>query len=760
MTRPAHLDWETRSAAGYVWHPPGTDPKKPLGYWGALPNAPQQKKGLPIVGTAAYAEHPSTDIICLSYDLQDGLGRRRWRPGMPLPADLVAHVQRGGLLKAHNAMFERLIWEKVAVVRYGFPTVRPEQWRCSMATARVNNLPGGLGVLSDVLNLRVKKDKEGGRLITKFSMPRNPTKSDPRAWIAPHEEPAEAEKFYTYCDVDVESEIEASDRMEPMSEDELRFWLIDQEINHRGLGVDSQGVADCIAILDEAMATYGAECLRITGGIEATQLQALRGWLAAHGVELPDMQGDTVEEAVKRLTVPGVPVSPALRVLQIRELIGSASVKKVYAMAHQMSRDGRLRNLIVHHGARTGRPTGEGPQPLNLPKAGPQLVVCGACERPHKAEADACPWCGVPCPPIARKGKWKPDFVAHVLEVFRHRSLALAEWYFGDAVLAVQGCVRGLFQAGPGKDLIASDYSAIEAVVAAMVAGEKWREEVFRALQDIYLVSAGKITKRDLQFYLDYQAQHGDKHPDRQKVGKVAELALGFGGWVGAWRAFDPDEASKSDEEIISIILAWRDASPQIVAMWGGQRVRDYQWRDELYGIEGAIIQAIQRPGEEFIPRPPSVGGIAPFPCPPRFVVRGDILRMKLPSGREIKYHEPRLRPSDKRPGSLEISYMTWNSNPKYGALGWVRMATWGSRVFENYVQGVAHCLQRFGIEGLQAAGYPIVLHVYDENVAEVPEGWGSVEEFERIMQVMPAYATGWPVRASGGWRGKRYRKD
>lgn len=756
------MDFETYSEAGFVW-----DAER--NKWTCLPNAPQGKKGLPIVGAAVYTEHPTAEVLTLSYDLCDGRGLRRWRPGMPLPQDLFDHLAAGLPIEAHYAMFERLVWENICVPKYGFPPLPPYQQRCSMATARVNNLPGALGNLGDVLNLETKKDKDGKRLLDKFSIPRNPTKADPRTRITPADDPADAERLYGYCDTDVTTEQGAAQRMEPMTANELRFWLIDQEINHRGLGVDRQGIRDCIAVLGEALEHYGQECVEITGGIEAGQLAALRGWMAAQGVTLPDMQADTVELYLKRAdgmppTADRGPVAPlprnVKRVLEIRSLIGSASVKKLYAMEYQAANDDRLRNLIVHHGARTGRPTGEGPQPLNLPKAGPKLVICGACGKPHKKATSACPWCYVPCPPIDRKGKWTPEMVPAVLEIMAHRSLGLVEWFFGDALLAIMGCVRGLFQAADGHDLIASDYSAIEAVVAAMISGEKWREETLRAKKDIYLASASKITGMTYEAYIAYAAEHGENHPDRQNIGKVAELALGYGGWEGAWRAFDPAEASKSTGEIESIIRAWRDASPQIVAHWGGQRHRyTGRWVDELYGIEGAVIQAIQHPGQYFVPRPPSGSTIQPFPVDIGFYVRDDILRMVLPSGREIKYWNPRLEPSAKRPGTLAISYMTWNSNPKYGALGWVRMATWGSRIYENADQAIAHDILRGAIERLRMHGYPTVLHVYDEIVAEIPSGTGSIEQYETIMATLPDWCAGWPVRAAGGWRGKRYRK-
>jgi DNA polymerase len=729
------LDFETYSEAGYVWVEPGVRPDKPQGYWTCLPNAPQSKKGLKVVAASVYTEHPTAEVLTLSYDV--GQGVRRWRPGLPLPFDLFAHLASGGLIHAHKAIFERLVWENICVPKYGFPPLNPYQLRCTMATARTNNLPGALENLGDVLGLDVKKDKEGKRLLDKFSVPRNPTKADPRRRIRPEEDWADAERLYGYCDTDVLAEQAAGAAMAPMSAAELEFWLVDQEINHRGLAIDRAGVRDCIAVLGHALEQYGQECRALTG-FEAGQLAELRGWLHAQGAHLPDMQADSVELYLKRddLT-PG-----ARRVLEIRNLIGSASVKKLYAMEYQASADDRLRDLIVHHGARTGRPTGEGPQPLNLPKAGPSLVWCGSCARPHKLGVDACPWCGVPCPPIERKGRWAPAMLEHVLEIMASRTLGLVEWFFGDALLAISGCLRGLFVAGPGHDLIASDYSAIEAVVSAAVAGEQWRLETFARGVDIYLAGASKITGVAVEAYEAYVAEHGEHHPDRQYIGKISELACGFGGWVNSYIAFGSKE---SDEVIKSQILAWRRASPAIVEAWGGQK-RGWD-TPELYGIEGAVVTAIQYPGTVTSMRSLS------------FVVRDDILVMTLPSGRPIRYHAPRLEPSRDRPGTLTISYSTWNSNPSMGPLGWVRMRTWGSRIFENAVQAIAHDILRYAILNLRAAGYPTVLHVYDEIVVEVPEGLGSVDEVERIMQIMPPWATGWPIRATGGWRGKRYRK-
>ena len=672
--------------------------------------------------------------------------RRRWRPGDPPPQDLFDYIAAGGVIVAHNAMFERAIWHYQCRRRYGWPELPFYQMRCSMATARVNSLPGKLEELATVLG-GPPKDSEGKRLLKKFSVPRDATKKDARRWIEPADEPDEFAALQRYCDSDVDAEDGATDRMSPMTPNELLFWWIDQEINWRGLGTDTAGVTACIEILRQALARYGEECKRITG-LEATQLQALRGWLAGRGLHLATMDAESIDGALE----PGAtPLPPDVRrVLEIRQLIGSASVKKLFAMQLQASSDGRLRNLIVHHGARTGRPTGEGAQPLNMPRGGPAVRWCPSCTKPHRPDRDVCPWCCEASTGPVRK--WNVTAVDPALEIMALGSLDLVEHYFGDAVDVIIGCLRGLFVAAPEHELIASDYSAIEAVVIAMLAGEQWRIDLFRERGPLYLMSASKITGRTLQFYLDYKAQHGEDHEDRQKKGKVAELAGGFGGWIGAWLAFG---ATGTEQEIKREILAWRDGSPAIVEYWGGQ-FRGMPWdrdrRPELYGVEGHAIRALQNPGIvftfrgiDFQVRPTPAGTSA--------------LYIKLLSGRELTYHAARLVRSDRREDELSILYWTWNSNTKYGPLGWVPMSTFGGRLTENIVQATAHDILRHGIIGLRAAGYPTVLHVYDEIVCEVPAGSGSVEDVERIMSNMPAWAQGWPVYAAGGWRGRRYRK-
>lgn len=753
---PAHaecatLDMETYSVAGYRWDP---DKRTWLGPEGS------NSKGLGAVGSRKYAEHPSTEVLTFSYRLPNGV-KGRWVPGHPCPPALAAHIARGGLIEAHNAMFERNLWTFVLVPKHGFPPINPAQWRCSMSKARAAGYPGALAQLGAAMRLNVQKDKRGGDLIKLFSMPRKPTKADPSLRVLPEHDPDAFEAFQVYCDTDVATEHEASSKLPELIPSELAYWQADQAVNFRGLGVDLPHVEAACQIVNQTLERFGEECERLTGGIGPSKVQALAGWCTAMGVPMESLDAESLETALKRTDLPPV----VRRVLEIRQLTGSASVKKVFAMRSFCSDAGRCHDMHNFHGARTGRDTHSDLQPGNLPKAGPKLWHCLAplCNRWYGAHLTICPWCsstqreglgagegkkGDPNKPEA----WCFHGVQDALEAVATASAAAVQYVFGDALLTVSGVVRSLIVSAPGHDLVCSDYSSIEAVVIAVLAGEEWRVEAFKRKEDMYLHGAAGVTGMT---YLEYQAwaeENGRKHPDRNKYGKPAELGLGFGGWIGALFAFGFDGTEAEAREIVQ---KWRAASPMIVELWGGQ-FRGTPWAPtstEYYGLEGMAVQAVLNPGQRFTYR------LISFEVDPA----ADVLYMILPSGRRISYREPRLTHGSKRDGwaaTYELTFMTHNSNPKMGPLGWVRMPTYGGRLAENATQAVARDIMANAVVNLEQGGYPVVLRVHDEIASEVPEGFGSVEEFEATMQDLPAWAKGWPIRAAGGWRGKRYRKD
>lgn len=764
------IDFETYSEAGCVYDFAGQK-------WTGPPGAAKGKKGLPIVGVAVYATHPSTEVLSLAYNLKDGTGPHRWRPGLPVPADLAAHVQRGGLLEAWNSAFEWWMWNYVCVPRYGFPVLRIEQCRCAQAKARASGYPGKLAKAGEVMRLSKPKDAAGEALIKKLTMPRNPTKGDVRLRWTRGTAPADFEAFDAYNDQDIVAEAEASSRCPDLTGEELEYWLVDQRINRRGVQVDVESLHACCVIVENCLAQYDTELCQLTGGAveRASQLERLKGWLAGQGVVCGSGPGAMDEDAITAM-LERIPVEKvaARRALQLRQAVGSASVKKVFAMRNQVSPWGRLHDLFNYHGARTGRPTGEGPQPTNLPKAGPKVRKC-ECGRHTGAKLPACAWCGMLFPPGKKLAEWGPDAMEDVLEVIKAGNLDRVELIYGDAMLCVSGCLRGLFVAAPGHDLIASDFSSIEGVVTACLAGEDWRVEMFATHGKAYELSVSKIAGipfAEIMAHAGYEdverpewwKHRADKtrphHPLRQTLGKVAELASGFGGWINAWKRFGAD-AFMSDDEIKKAILAWRDASPAIVEFWGGQERRvGWERVPEMFGLEGAAVSAVLTPGQWFhvMRRDGSHSGVS-------YICHNNALYCWLPSGRALTYHAPRLSANTRGfGGQYSLSFEGYNTNPQQGAVGWVRIDTYSGKLAENCVQAVARDIQRYAKINLEKAGYPVVLHVYDEDVVEVPQGTCSVEEVERIMGTMPPWATykgkPWPIRAAGGWRGYRYRKE
>lgn len=759
------LDFETYSEAGYVWN-------DTTQHWDNPPGASAQSKGLSAVGAEPYAKHPTCEIVWMSYDLKDGAGKRRWRPGLPPPLDLLGYLAAGGIVEAWNVAFERWIWKHHCVPALGWPAVRDDQWRCAMAKARASGLPGALGKAAVVLDLKTQKDARGAALMKKLSMPRNPTKTDPRRRVLPlyehpgypdgaraadrkriDEDHADTVAYGEYNETDIVAEAEASAVIPDLTGDELAWWQTHERINQRGVHIDRVAVENCIAVVEQAFRKYNGELVGLTGIDAASKVQQLLGWLHSRNVHLDSLDEESVAEALTRPLI-----SPdARRVLEIRAAVGSASVKKLYAIRNRLSDDDRLRDLYVYHGARTGRSTGEGPQPTNLPKAGPDTIRCG-CGKHYGLHASVCPFCGMPRAPSARVAEWNPDVAEQALEVIATRSLEWVEYVFGDALLTIAGCLRGMFDAAPGHDLISTDYNSIEAVGLAMLSGEQWRIDVFRTHGKIYESSAATAFRVPFESFAEHKATTGQHHPLRQK-GKGLELACGYQGWLGAAKAFD---IPGTDDEIKADILAWRAASPAIEWLWGGQTTgkangirRDGdKWARGVYyfGVEGMAIQAVLQPGEwHGVTRlDGTYSGIS-------FKGHGAALYCRLPNGRLLTYHRPRLDVSDR--GGWALSYEGWNSNPKNGPMGWIRMNTWGGRLVENINQGVCRDILAPACVALEARGYPVVLHVYDEIVAEVPVGFGSVDEFEAIVTVPPAWAHDWPIRAPGGWRAVRYRK-
>ena len=736
------MDFETYSAAGYVWR---EDTQK----WISI-SGKGKTSGISQVGAAVYAEHESTEVLELGYNLKDGTGKKLWQPGLPPPQDLFDHLANGGLIEAHNAAFEYYIWWHVCVCKMGWPMLPLNQLRCSSAKAKSFSLPAALGKVAEIVGVELKDVAEGKKAIKRYCCPRQPTKNDKRRRIHPSEED-QGIVLGQYCLQDIAAESSVSMACPDLSPYELDLWLLDQKINVRGMHIDMAAVRALNSIIAEGQDYFDQKVQGLTAGaVRATsEVAAQISFLRTRGVHLDNLDEDSIDMAL------GMDLDPTSReLLTIRRATRSAGVKKLQAMIKRTSADNRMRDTLNFYRAHTGRWSSEGLQTQNLKSGGPKMARSSCCGFYFPISVHQfCPMCVV-LDPLEDAVEWSAEPMSACINLLSTCDFQTAIAYFGDQLyMVIAACIRGLICAAEGKELLCSDYSAIEAVVLAVTAGEDWRVEVFRTHGKIYEMTASDITGIPFGEIVNHQ---NGSHPARKPFGKVPELASGYGGWIGAWKAFGADEFF-SDTEIKENILKWRDASPNIVEMWGGQwRLTSepgerWEFTHELFGLEGTAIKAVLEPDTWHTWR---------FA---RYGVFGGVLYCLLPSGRCLSYHSPQLAPSlDRRSGkdSFSLSHMLYNTNPQKGRVGWIRVETYGGMLTENFVQAVARDLLAHGLKNVEAAGYTVVGHVHDEIISEVDAGYGSVDEFEELMMTLPDWAQGWPIKAAGGWRGHRYRKE
>ena len=747
------IDFETYSEAGFILG----DKVRGIGSQG--------KGGLPVVGTPVYAEHPSTEVLCLYYDLKNGAGRRGWFPSAPNPTDLLQYVQSGGLVEAWNVTFEWYIWNMVCTKRYGWPPLPLEQCRCAMAKSRRYSLPGALGKAAQVLGTD-EKDRAGHNLLQKLSRPHTRTKNRQACRWTPATAWEDFAALYAYCGQDIVAEDECSARIPDLTDYEFKTWLTDQTINARGVQVDTQALDAMLVILEQTERKYTMRLANLTGGAvgSVSEVAKFRNWVHSRGNYLPDLTKDTVRAALNSNELR----TDVRQALQIRETLGAANIKKLRTLKLQVSSDGRLRDQYKYCGAdRTGRWAAGGVQLQNITAKGPKTCKCESCELTFVSKGGdiGCPRCGAWM--FHELPEWTVDQVEHAIDDLQFASgctfsaeanegVAHIERIWGDPIALMCGCLRGLFTARPGYELVCCDFSAIEAVVLACLSRCQWRIDLFSdPNRCIYTESASKITGKPMAEYWQHRAENGNKwcHGDRKKYGKVAELALGYSGWINAMLVFGADKYF-SEDEMKEIILKWRADNPDIVDMWGGQfrwcGPGKWDYVPELHGLEGAAINAVLNPGQCFSHYDITYG------------VKDDVLMCRLPSGRFLNYHRPRLvGAQDKlnRGPAVSLTFEGYNSNAAKGRVGWSRMETFGGRLTENVTQAVALDIQAEALVRLEAAGYPVVMHTHDEAVCEVPVGWGSVEEMQAIMSQRPSWANWWPIKAAG-WRHTRYQKD
>ena len=636
-------------------------------------------------GAYKYTESPDFEIIILCYAIK--------HKGVSTPVITVDMLQGekpneqfwtmlydpNTEKHAHNAAFERLAFKAIG---HDIPA---EQWHCSAVKASYCGLPMALGVLSTVLDLGEQaKSAEGTALIRYFSCLVKPTKANGfRCRNLPKHNPEKWERYKYYCGQDVVAEMAVQDEtdcFEFPAEERLNYAL-DQKINDRGIKLDVEMAANAVKIDDLFKADIIEQLKEATGLVNPNSPAQLKKWLSDKMRQnITSLAKKTVESLIKKHKA-----GAAVEVLKLRQLGSKTSTKKFTAMANYATDTDRAHGLLQFYGAgRTGRWAGRAVQLQNLPRNKMKLLNLAR--------------------ELVKEGDYDSLFM-----MFTNVSKVLSE------------LIRTTLIAKEGHTFVIADYSAIEGRITAWLAGEKWREQVFAGKGNIYEISAAKIFNVPIE-----QVTKGSEYRDK---GKIAELALGFGGSVGAYRQMAGDDITETDAQIKAIIDKWRKESPEIVKMW--------------YAFERCAIRAIKTQGHQV-----SNKGII-------FNYEYECLTIRLPSGRKLIYRNASL--TTNRWGNPSIKYM--GVNPDTKRWGWVD--TYGGKISENIIQAIARDILALGMRRADKAGFPIVGHVHDEVIAEV-ENLSTDFVLEQLCAILAEpipWAVGLPLPADG-FVTPYYKKD
>ena len=627
-------------------------------------------------GVYRYVESPVFEILLFSYSI-DGSPVQivDLACGETIPADVVAALTDDTVIKwAFNATFER-----ICLSRYlGYPTgdyLEPDSWRCSMIWAATMGLPLSLEGVGAVLGLEKQKLTEGKELIKYFCQPCAPTKSNgQRTRNLPAHAPDRWLAFKKYNIRDVETEMSIQTRLAkyPVPDSVWDEYHLDQEINDRGVALDMELVRQAIQMDGRSRAELTQAMKELTALENPNSVQQMKEWLSLNGMETDTLGKKAVAEMLK--TAP-----PQLQtVLTLRQQLAKSSVKKYQAMETAVCADGRARGMFQFYGAnRTGRWAGRIIQMQNLPQN--HLV--------DLAEARS----------LVHNG----DFNA-------------VEMLYEDVPDTLSQLIRTAFVPQDDRKFIVADFSAIEARVIAWIAGEEWRQKVFAEGKDIYCASASQMFGVPVE-------KHGVNGHLRQK-GKIAELALGYGGSVGALKAMGALEMGLAEEELQPLVQAWRDANPNITKLW--------------WDVDRAAMDAVRYRYET------ETHGIT-------FTYKSGMLFITLPSGRRLAYVKPKI--GENQFGGDCITYEGVGGTKK-----WERLNSYGPKFVENIVQATARDLLCYSMQTLRCCS--IVMHIHDELVIEADRRMSLQTVCDQMGRV-PGWADGLQLRADG-YETDFYKKD
>lgn len=633
-------------------------------------------------GVYAYTEAVDFEILLFAYAHdEEEVKLIDLASGEELPQTIIHDLTSSGVIKtAFNASFER-----TCLAKYLNKPMIPNQWRCSAVHSLCVGLPTTLDGVSKCLNLQQQKMSEGKALIRYFSMPCNSSKFKGRRTSNLSEADAEKwEIFKSYCMQDVEVERAIRKRLEqfPMTDKEWELWELDQKINDGGVLVDSVLVQNAINCDEAYENKITREATSLTKLKNPNSPAQLKSWLEGKGLKVESLSKERVKELLGEVEDDCVK-----KVLELRQELSKTSVKKYEAMKRVMCSDMRVRGLMQFYGAsRTGRWAGRLVQIHNLPKN-------------------------------------SMDNLSYARQLIKDGDYEMLELLFNSVPEVLSQLIRTAFIPAVNSRLIVSDFSAIEARIIAYLAGEKWVIDTFKSHGKIYEMTASKMFGVPLENIVK-----GSPMYELREKGKIATLACGFGGSIGALIAMGAIKMGLAEEELRGIVTAWRKANPNIVALW----------RE----IESAAILAV------------SENKIVKMQYGLEFSCSRRVLFIKLPSGRSLAYVKPRIE-TDVRFNKPKLTYEGIEQVTKQ----WGRISTFGGKLTENIVQAIARDCLAEAMLRLDKEGYKIVFHVHDEVILEVPKGFGSVQQVNEIMRQAIHWAPGLPMEAAG-FETDYYKKD
>lgn len=627
-------------------------------------------------GVYRYSESPDFEILLFGYSCDGGpVHVVDLTAGEEIPKDILAALVDDSVMKwAFNASFERVCLSRHLGLVTG-EYLDPGSWRCTMVWSAFLGLPLSLEGVGAVLGLEKQKLKEGKDLVRYFCTPAKDR--DGRQFRhLPENAPDKWETFKAYNLRDVETEMAIQKRLAkfPVPESEWRNYRLDQQINDRGIMLDMTLVRQAIACDEQFKRTHLDMARSVTGLENPNSPVQLKAWLAERGIEAESLSKATVLELLENAE------GEVELALSLRKELAKSSVKKYTAMEAVVGSDSRARGLIQFYGAnRTGRYAGRLIQVQNLPQT-------------HLPDLDKARM-------LVRDGYFEET-----------------EMLYDSVPLVLSELIRTAFVPKPGCQFFVADFSAIEARIIAWIAGEQWRQDVFAQGGDIYCASASQM------FHVPVE-KHGQNAHLRQK-GKIAELALGYGGSVGALKAMGALNMGVPEEELKPLVDAWRQSNPRIVRFW--------------WDVDKAAATCVkERTTTE-------THGL-------HFTYQSGMMFLTLLSGRRLAYVKPRM--GENRFGNESVTYEGVGEQKK-----WLRLESYGPKFVENIVQATARDILTESMLRLEARGYKIVMHVHDEAVIEAPAD-ASLEDICEVMGETPAWAKGLLLRADG-YVCDFYRKD